>query len=83
VRLNFGQRAKIKYQSKGGNYVFFNKLVCFVLWLCVGIVLHFEESGKYGTCLWFSHYFMHVIMTTILLNFYLIMKELNYALSLA
>jgi hypothetical protein len=25
--------------------------------MCVGIVLHFEESN--GTCLWFSYHFMH------------------------
>jgi KUP system potassium uptake protein len=45
-----------------------------IIFGCVGIVLHFEESGNmehaYGLAI-----ILCMIMTTILLNFYLIMKS--------
>ncbi len=76
MRLNFWPKVKIKYPTdlKGQLYI---PSINWLLFLgCVGIVLHFEESGNmeaaYGLAI-----ILCMIMTTILLNFYLIMKRVS------
>ncbi|UQD56549.1 KUP/HAK/KT family potassium transporter [Flavobacterium sp. K5-23] len=76
MRLNFWPKVKIKYPTdlKGQLYI---PSINWLLFLgCVGIVLHFEESSNmehaYGLAI-----ILCMIMTTILLNFYLIMKRVK------
>ena len=77
MRLNFWPKVKIKYPTdlKGQLYI---PSINWLLFLgCVGIVLHFEESGNmeaaYGLAI-----VLCMIMTTILLNYYLIMKRISW-----
>lgn len=76
MRLNFWPKVKIKYPTdlKGQLYIPSINWLLFVG--CVGIVLHFEESGNmeaaYGLAI-----VLCMIMTTILLNYYLIMKRVS------
>ncbi len=76
VRLNFWPKVKIKYPTdlKGQLYIPSINWLLFIG--CVGIVWHFEESGNmehaYGLAI-----ILCMIMTTILLNFYLIMKRVK------
>jgi KUP system potassium uptake protein len=76
MRLNFWPKVKIKYPTdlKGQLYIPSINWLLFVG--CVGIVIHFEESGNmeaaYGLAI-----VLCMIMTTILLNYYLIMKRVS------
>lgn len=77
MRLNFWPKVRIKYPTelKGQMYI---PSINWLLFLgCVGIVLHFEESKNmehaYGLAI-----ILCMIMTTILLNFYLIMKRVKW-----
>ena len=79
MRLNFWPKVKIKYPTdlKGQLYI---PSINWLLFLgCVGIVLHFEESGNmeaaYGLAI-----VLCMIMTTILLNYYLIMKRISWVI---
>ncbi|MBS1651757.1 MAG: KUP/HAK/KT family potassium transporter [Bacteroidetes bacterium] len=78
MRLNLWPKARIKYPSeeKGQLYI---PSMNFLLWLgCTIVVLHFRESGNmegaYGLAITLC-----MMMTTILLNFYMHMKRYNYA----
>lgn len=77
MRLNFWPKVKIKYPTdlKGQLYIPSINWLLFIG--CVGIVLHFEESGNmehaYGLAI-----ILCMIMTTILLNYYLIMKRVKW-----
>ena len=76
IRLNFWPKVKIKYPTdlKGQLYIPSINWLLFIG--CVGIVLHFEESSNmeaaYGLAI-----VLCMIMTTILLNFYLIIKRVS------
>ncbi|RTY95184.1 KUP/HAK/KT family potassium transporter [Flavobacterium sp. GT3R68] len=77
VRLNFWPKIKINFPTdvKGQLYI---PSINWLLFLgCVGIVLHFEESSNmshaYGLAI-----ILCMIMTTILLNYYLIMKRVKW-----
>ena len=76
MRLNFWPKVKIKYPTdlKGQLYIPSINWLLFIG--CVGIVLHFEESSNmeaaYGLAI-----VLCMIMTTILLNFYLIIKRVS------
>ncbi|WP_310378041.1 KUP/HAK/KT family potassium transporter [Flavobacterium sp.] len=77
MRLNFWPKVRIKYPTelKGQMYI---PSINWLLFLgCVGIVLHFKESKNmehaYGLAI-----ILCMIMTTILLNFYLIMKRVKW-----
>lgn len=77
MRLNFWPKVKINFPTdlKGQLYI---PSINWLLFLgCVGIVLHFEESSNmehaYGLAI-----VLCMIMTTILLNFYLIMKRVKW-----
>jgi KUP system potassium uptake protein len=77
MRLNFWPKVKIKYPTdlKGQLYIPSINWLLFIG--CVGIVLHFQESGNmehaYGLAI-----ILCMIMTTILLNYYLIMKRVKW-----
>ncbi len=77
MRLNFWPKVKIKFPTdvKGQLYI---PSINWLLFLgCVGIVLYFKESGNmehaYGLAI-----VLCMIMTTILLNFYLILKRVKW-----
>jgi len=77
MRLNFWPKVKIKFPTdvKGQLYI---PSINWLLFLgCVGIVLYFKESSNmehaYGLAI-----VLCMIMTTILLNFYLIMKRVKW-----
>ena len=77
MRLNFWPKVKIEFPTdvKGQLYIPSINWLLFVG--CVGIVLYFKESSKmehaYGLAI-----VLCMIMTTILLNFYLIMKRVKW-----
>lgn len=77
MRLNFWPKVKIKFPTdvKGQLYI---PSINWLLFLgCVGIVVYFKESSNmehaYGLAI-----VLCMIMTTILLNFYLIMKRVKW-----
>ncbi len=77
MRLNFWPKVKINFPTdlKGQLYI---PSINWLLFLgCVGIVIHFEESSNmehaYGLAI-----VLCMIMTTVLLNFYLIMKRVKW-----
>ncbi|OUL62375.1 KUP/HAK/KT family potassium transporter [Flavobacterium sp. AJR] len=76
MRLNFWPKVKIKYPTEVKGQLYIPSINWLLFFGCVGIVLHFEESGKmehaYGLAI-----ILCMIMTTILLNFYLIMKRVK------
>ncbi|KIA97570.1 potassium transporter Kup [Flavobacterium sp. KMS] len=76
MRLNFWPKVKIKYPTELKGQLYIPSINWLLFFGCVGIVLHFEESGKmehaYGLAI-----ILCMIMTTILLNFYLIMKRVK------
>ena len=76
IRLNFWPKVKIKYPTelKGQLYI---PSLNWILWAgCIFIVLHFKESaameGAYGLAI-----VLTMLMTTTLLNFYMILKRYN------
>ncbi len=77
MRLNFWPKVKIKFPTdvKGQLYI---PSINWLLFLgCVGVVIYFKESSNmehaYGLAI-----ILCMIMTTILLNFYLIMKRVKW-----
>ncbi|MBF7090830.1 KUP/HAK/KT family potassium transporter [Flavobacterium sp. ALJ2] len=76
MRLNFWPKVKIKYPTELKGQLYIPSINWLLFFGCVGIVLHFKESGKmehaYGLAI-----VLCMIMTTILLNFYLIMKRVK------
>jgi KUP system potassium uptake protein len=77
MRLNFWPKVKIKYPTELKGQMYIPSINWLLLLGCVGIVLHFEESSNmehaYGLAI-----ILCMIMTTILLNFYLIMKRVKW-----
>jgi KUP system potassium uptake protein len=76
MRLNFWPKAKIKYPTELKGQMYIPSINWLLFIGCVGIVLHFEESKNmehaYGLAI-----ILCMIMTTVLLNFYLIMKRVK------
>src|SRR5436190_2499741 len=77
MRLNFWSKVKIKYPTELKGQLYIPSINWLLFLGCVGIVLHFKESGAmehaYGLAI-----ILCMIMTTILLNFYLIMKRVKW-----
>jgi KUP system potassium uptake protein len=77
MRLNFWPKVKIKYPTDLKGQLYIPSINWLLLAGCIGIVLHFEESGNmeaaYGLAI-----VLCMIMTTILLNYYLIMKRVSW-----
>ena len=76
MRLNFWPKVKVKYPSDLKGQLYIPSLNWLLLAGCIGIVLHFKESSEmeaaYGLAI-----VLCMIMTTILLNFYMHMKRYN------
>lgn len=76
MRLNFWPKVRIKYPTELKGQLYIPSINWLLLAGCIGIVLHFEESSNmehaYGLAI-----ILCMIMTTILLNFYLIMKRVK------
>jgi len=76
MRLNFWPKVKIKYPSDLKGQLYIPSINWLLLLGCIGIVLYFRESSNmehaYGLAI-----ILCMIMTTVLLNFYLIMKRVK------
>ncbi len=76
MRLNFWPKVKIKYPTELKGQLYIPSINWLLLLGCIGIVLHFEESSNmehaYGLAI-----ILCMIMTTVLLNFFLIMKRVS------
>ncbi|WP_374506547.1 KUP/HAK/KT family potassium transporter [Flavobacterium sp.] len=79
MRLNFWPKVKIKYPTELKGQLYIPSINWLLLLGCVAIVLHFEESSNmehaYGLAI-----ILCMIMTTLLLNYYLIMKRVKWYL---
>ncbi len=77
MRLNFWPKVKIKYPTELKGQMYIPSINWLLFFGCVGIVLHFKESSNmehaYGLAI-----ILCMIMTTVLLNFYLIMKRVKW-----
>jgi len=77
MRLSFWPKVKIKYPTELKGQLYIPSINWLLLLGCIGIVLHFEESSNmehaYGLAI-----ILCMIMTTILLNFYLIMRRVKW-----
>lgn len=77
MRLNFWPKVKIKYPTELKGQLYIPSINWLLLWGCIGVVLHFKESknmeAAYGLAI-----VLCMIMTTILLNYYMIMKRLPW-----
>ncbi|MFT6748993.1 MAG: KUP system potassium uptake protein [Flavobacterium sp.] len=79
MRLNLWPKVKIKFPTDQKGQIYIPSINWLLFLGCVGIVLYFKESGNmehaYGLAI-----VLCMIMTTILLNFYLIMKRVKWYL---
>jgi KUP system potassium uptake protein len=77
MRLNFWPKVKIKYPTELKGQLYIPSINWLLLLGCIGIVWYFEKSSAmehaYGLAI-----VLCMIMTTILLNFYLIMKRVKW-----
>lgn len=77
MRLNFWPKVKIKYPTELKGQLYIPSINWLLLAGCVMVVLHFEESSNmeaaYGLAI-----ILCMIMTTILLNYYMIMKRVSW-----
>ncbi len=77
MRLNFWPKVKIKFPTDVKGQLYIPSLNWLLFFGCVFIVWRFQESSKmehaYGLAI-----ILCMIMTTILLNFYLIMKRVKW-----
>jgi KUP system potassium uptake protein len=76
MRLNFWPKVKIKYPSELKGQLYIPSINWLLFFGCVGVVLHFEKSSNmehaYGLAI-----ILCMIMTTILLNYYMILKRVK------
>ncbi|NDI98500.1 KUP/HAK/KT family potassium transporter [Flavobacterium sp. LaA7.5] len=76
MRLNFWPKVSVKFPTDFRGQIYIPSINWLLFLGCVFIVLHFRESGNmeaaYGLAI-----VLCMIMTTILLNFYMIMKRYN------
>ena len=76
MRLNFWPKVKIKYPTELKGQLYIPSINWLLFLGCVGVVLHFEKSSNmehaYGLAI-----ILCMIMTTILLNYYMILKRVK------
>lgn len=76
MRLNFWPKVRIKYPTELKGQLYIPSINWLLFLGCVGVVLHFEQSSNmehaYGLAI-----ILCMIMTTILLNYYMIMKRVK------
>ena len=77
IKLNFWPKVRIKYPTEQKGQLYIPSINWLLLAGCIMVVIHFEESGNmeaaYGLAI-----VLCMIMTTILLNFFLIMKRVKW-----
>lgn len=77
MRLNLWPKVRVKYPSDEKGQLYIPSLNTMLLLGCIGVVLYFRESGAmeaaYGLAI-----VLCMMMTTILLNFYMHIKRYNY-----
>lgn len=77
MRLSFWPKVRIKYPTDLKGQLYIPSLNWLLFLGCVGIVLYFEESKKmeaaYGLAI-----ILTMIMTTVLLNYFMIMKRVKW-----
>jgi KUP system potassium uptake protein len=77
MRLNFWPKVKIKYPTELKGQLYIPSINWLLFAGCIMIVLHFEESSNmeaaYGLAI-----ILCMIMTTVLLNFYMILKRVSW-----
>ena len=77
MRLNFWPKVRIKYPTELKGQLYIPSINWLLLLGCIGVVIHFEESSNmehaYGLAI-----ILCMIMTTVLLNYYLIMKRVKW-----
>lgn len=77
MRLNFWPKVKIKYPTDLKGQIYIPSINWLLLFGCIGIVLHFKESGKmeaaYGLAI-----VLCMIMTTVLLTYFMILKRVSW-----
>jgi KUP system potassium uptake protein len=79
MRLNFWPKVKIKYPTEHKGQLYIPSINWLLLLGCIGIVLYFKEE-KYMEHAYGLAIILCMIMTTILLNYYLIMKRVKWYL---
>lgn len=76
MKLNFWPKVRIKYPTELKGQLYIPSINWLLLAGCIMVVLHFEESSNmeaaYGLAI-----VLCMVMTTILLNYYLIMKRVS------
>ena len=76
MKLNFWPKVKIKYPTELKGQLYIPSINWLLLAGCIMVVLHFEESSNmeaaYGLAI-----VLCMVMTTVLLNYYLIMKRVS------
>ena len=77
MRLNFWPKVRIKYPTELKGQLYIPSINWLLLAGCIMVVLHFEESSNmeaaYGLAI-----ILCMIMTTFLLNYYMIMKRVSW-----
>ncbi len=77
MRLNFWPKVKINYPTDVKGQVYIPSINWLLFLGCVGIILYFKES-KYMEHAYGLSIILGMMMTTTLLNFYLIMKRVKW-----
>ncbi|MFP9112778.1 KUP/HAK/KT family potassium transporter [Flavobacterium sp. RHBU_3] len=76
MRLNFWPKVSVKFPTELKGQIYIPSINWLLFWGCVFITLHFKESGNmeaaYGLAI-----VLCMIMTTILLGYYMVMKRYN------
>lgn len=76
IRLNFWPKVKIKYPTELKGQLYIPSVNWMLMFGCIGVVLHFQKSsameGAYGMSIVIT-----MLMTTLLLSYYLFMKRVN------
>lgn len=77
MRLNFWPKVRIKYPTELKGQIYIPSINWLLLAGCIMVVVHFQESSNmeaaYGLAI-----VLCMIMTTILLNYYMIMKRVKW-----
>lgn len=76
MRLSFWPKVRIKYPTELKGQLYIPSINWLLLVGCILVVLHFEESGNMEAAYGLS-IILCMIMTTILLNYYMIMKRVK------
>jgi KUP system potassium uptake protein len=76
MRLNFWPKVKVVYPSDARGQLYIPSVNWLLMWGCIGITLYFKESANMGAAYGLA-IVLTMIMTTTLLNYYMILKRYN------